>query len=212
MQTNDLDEALEKFGKKKKDEWTDKEKRKDRNALFLIQLHLSNDILQQVLQEKTAAELWLKLESICISKDLTSKMHMKLKLFTLKMHEGDSVLSHLSVFKEIVADLVLMEVEYDDEDLGLLLLCSLPSSYASFRDTILLSLDKLTLAEVCEALQSREKMKDMVQADGLSSRGDALHVRGRSEHKSLSDNNDRNKSNDGRVRSKSKGSKKKFCK
>ena len=50
-QTNDLDEALKKFGKKKKDEWTDEEKRKDRKALSLIQLHLSNDILQEVLQE-----------------------------------------------------------------------------------------------------------------------------------------------------------------
>ena len=60
-QTNDLDETLEKFGKKKKDEWTDEEKRKDRKALSLIQLHLSNDILQEVLQEKTAAELLLDL-------------------------------------------------------------------------------------------------------------------------------------------------------
>ena len=84
-QTNDLDDALKKFGKKKNDEWTDEEKRKDHEALSLIQLHLSNDILQEVLQEKSTAELWLKLESICMSKDLTSKMHMKLKLFTLKM-------------------------------------------------------------------------------------------------------------------------------
>nr|AAL75758.1 Putative pol polyprotein [Oryza sativa Japonica Group]AAL91606.1 Putative pol polyprotein [Oryza sativa Japonica Group]AAP51771.1 hypothetical protein LOC_Os10g01440 [Oryza sativa Japonica Group] len=70
-QTSDLDEALESFGKKKMTEWTAEEKRKDRKALSLIQLHLSNDILQEVLQEKTAAELWLKLESICMSKDLT---------------------------------------------------------------------------------------------------------------------------------------------
>ena len=91
--------------------------------------------------------------------------------------------------------------------------CSLPSSYASFRDTILLSRDELTLAEVCEALQSREKMKGMVQVDGSSSRSDALHVRGRSEQRSSSDNNDRSKSNDGRGRSQSKGPKKKlFCK
>ena len=101
--------VLEGFGKMKRDEWTAEEKRRDRKALSLIQLHLSNDILQEVLQEKYAAELWLKLESICMSKDLTSKMHMKLKLFTLKMQEGDSVLSHLSIFKEIVADLVSME-------------------------------------------------------------------------------------------------------
>ena len=49
MQTNDLDEALEAFGKKKKAEWTDEEKHKDHKALSLIQLHLSNDILQEVL-------------------------------------------------------------------------------------------------------------------------------------------------------------------
>jgi hypothetical protein len=77
-QTQDLYEALEKFGGKLSKDWND---------------------------EATAA-LWLKLESICMSKDLTSKMHMKMKLLTLKMKEGGSVLSHISVFKEIVADLV----------------------------------------------------------------------------------------------------------
>ena len=87
-QSNDLDEALENFGKKDKKDWTPEESRKDRKALSLIQLHLSNDILQEVLQEKTAAALWLKLESICMSKDLTSKMHMKMKLFSHKLQEG----------------------------------------------------------------------------------------------------------------------------
>ncbi|CAD6231032.1 unnamed protein product [Miscanthus lutarioriparius] len=110
-------------------------------------------------REKTTAELWLKLELICMSKDLTSKMHVKMKLLTHKLQEGGSVMNHLSIFKEIVADLVSMEVKYDDEDLALLLLCSLPTSFANFRDTILLSRDELTLAEVYEALQTREKMK-----------------------------------------------------
>ncbi|XP_022683493.1 uncharacterized protein LOC111257716 [Setaria italica] len=68
------------------------------------------------------------------------------------MKEEDSVMSHIAEFKKIVADLVSMEVKYDDEDLGLLLLCSLPNSYANFRDTILLSRDELTLKEVYEAL------------------------------------------------------------
>ena len=48
-QSNDLDEALEKFGDKDAAAWTADEKRKDRKALSLIQLHLSNDILQEVL-------------------------------------------------------------------------------------------------------------------------------------------------------------------
>jgi hypothetical protein len=81
-QTHDYDEALDNFGKTKAD-WTPEEIRKDQKALVLIQLHFHNDILQECLKEKTAAELWLKLESICICKDLTSKMQMKMKLFTL---------------------------------------------------------------------------------------------------------------------------------
>ena len=204
-QTNDLDEALESFGKEKS-QWTPEEQRKDHKALSLIQLHLHNDILQEVLHEKIAAALWLKLESICMSKDLTSKMHMKMKLFSHKLQEGGSVINHISVFKEIVVDLKSIEVEFDDEDLRLLLLCSLPSSYSNFYDTILLSRDKLTLAEVYEALQSKEKMKGMVQGDSSSTtKGEALQVRGRSEQKS--ENSSRNKS---RPRSKSRD--KKFCK
>nr|ABA99467.1 retrotransposon protein, putative, Ty1-copia subclass [Oryza sativa Japonica Group] len=108
--------------------------------------------------------------------------------------ESGSVLNHISVFKEIVADLVSMEVQFDDEDLGLLLLCSLPSSYANFRDTILLSHDELTLAEVYEALQNREKMKGMVQSDASSSKGEALQVRGRFERRTYNDSNDHDKS------------------
>jgi hypothetical protein len=127
LSQTDLDDALDGFGKKDVKTWTDEERHKDRKALSHIHLHLSNNILQE-----TAAALWLKLESICMSKDLTSKMHMKMKLFTHKLQEGGSVLSHVSSFKEIVADLQSMEVSYDDEDLGLLLLCSLPCSFANF--------------------------------------------------------------------------------
>ena len=51
-------------------------------------------------------------------------------------------------------------------------MCSLPSSYATFRDTILYSLDILTLEEVFDALFSKEKMKQLLvgskaQVEGL---------------------------------------------
>ena len=65
-------------------------------------------------------------------KYLTSKMHINMKLFTHKLHEGGSVLTHISVFKDIVADLLSMEVEFDDEDPTLLLLCSLHASFEIF--------------------------------------------------------------------------------
>ena len=48
--------------------------------------------------------------------------------------KGGSMLNHLSVIKKIVLYLQAMELDYDEEDLGLILLCSLPSSFANFRD------------------------------------------------------------------------------
>ena len=90
----DLDDALDGFGNKDARTWTDEERRKDRKALAHIHLHLSNNILQEVLEEKIAAALWLKLESIYMSKDLTSKMHVKMKLFSHKL-QGGSVLTHI---------------------------------------------------------------------------------------------------------------------
>ena len=118
---------------------------------------------------------------------------MKMKLFSHKLQEGGSVISHVSVFKKILVDLTSMEVEFDDDDLGLLLLCSLSNSYSNFRDTIFLSRDELTLAEVYEALQNKKKMKGMVQSDlSSTTKGEALQVRDRSERKS--ENSSRNKS------------------
>jgi hypothetical protein len=90
-------------------------------------------------------------------------------------------MNHLSIFRKIVSDLLSMQVKYDDEDLALLLLVSLPSSFTNFHDTICISCDTLTLNEVYEALRQREKMKSMVQAESLSSKAEALEVRGRPE-------------------------------
>ena len=65
------------------------------------------------------------------------------------------MIDHVSTFKEIVVYLQTIEVKYDEEDLGLILLCSLPSSHTNFRDTILYSHETLTLEEVYEALHLR---------------------------------------------------------
>ena len=104
-----------------------------------------------------------------------------------------------------------MEVTYDDEDLGLILLCSLPGSYANFRDTILYSHDTLTMNDVYEALQAKEKMKQMVSSEGSTSNGEALSVHGRTHKKS--NNGYRGKSSNGyHGRSKSRDKDDKFCK
>ena len=97
-----------------------------------------------------------------------------------------------------------MEVKYEEEDLGLFLLCSLPISYATFRYMILYSRDTLTLNEVYAALFSKEKMKQLII--GLKAYGDSLFVRGKLQEK--------NSGEEQRKRSKSRNSNKicNYCK
>ncbi|KAG8472527.1 hypothetical protein CXB51_034427 [Gossypium anomalum] len=71
---------------------TDKEKKsKDRKALTQLHLHLSNEILQDMMKERTVAALWKKLEQICMSKTLTRKLHMKQCLYAHRLEEVDEV-------------------------------------------------------------------------------------------------------------------------
>nr|CAD1818064.1 unnamed protein product [Ananas comosus var. bracteatus] len=63
----------------------------DDKALTAIQLCLSDEVLREVLDEKTAAGLWLKLESLYMTKSLTNKLYLKQGLFILRMAEGTSM-------------------------------------------------------------------------------------------------------------------------
>ena len=75
-----------------------------------------------------------------------------------------------------------MEVKCDEEDLSLILLCSLPSSYSMFRDTILYSRDTLTIDEVYDAIASFKKMKYLTIRS--ESQGEGLVVCGRTQERS----------------------------
>lgn len=109
-----------------------------------------------------------------MTKSLTSNLYLKQRLYSHHMSEGASLEDHLLVFKEIVFDLETLEVKNDEEDLGLILLCSLSGSYTAFRDMILYSRDTLTIDEVYNALFSKEKIKHLV--NGSETQGDSLIV------------------------------------
>ncbi|KAG8472305.1 hypothetical protein CXB51_034359 [Gossypium anomalum] len=196
----DLEDALLGIDKMPSTLTDEEKKRKDRKALTQLHLHLSNEILQDVMKEKTAAALWKRLEQICMSKTLTSKLHMKQRLYAHRLEEGASVHEHLTVFKEILSNLEAMEVQYDKEDLGLILLCSLPPSYSTFRDTILYSRESLTVDEVYDSLTSYDKMKHLVVK--LDSQGGDLIVRGRQDRNA---DDDRGRTQEKNHRGKSKG-------
>nr|GEW55777.1 retrovirus-related Pol polyprotein from transposon TNT 1-94 [Tanacetum cinerariifolium] len=71
-------------------------------------------------------------------------------------------------------------VKFEDEDLALLLLTSLPASYEHFLDTLLYGREALTLEEVMATLNSKE-IKEMSKAKGNDSEG--LYVMGRTDRR-----------------------------
>ncbi|KAG8497140.1 hypothetical protein CXB51_008403 [Gossypium anomalum] len=147
----------------------------------LAQMDLEDALLGiDVMKEKTTAALWKRIEQICMSKTLTSKLYMKQCLYAHRLEEGASVHEHLTVFKEIFSNLEAMEVQYDKEDLGLILFCLLPTSYSTFRDMILYSRESIIVYEVDEVYDSLtlyDKMKHFVVKP--DSQGEGLIVHGR---------------------------------
>lgn len=99
-----LDDALLGFDKMPANQTMERKQRKDRKALSLIYLHLSNNVLQDVFKEKTTIALWLKLDRLCMIKSLTIKLYLKQMLYSHHMAEKGSLEDHLDVFKKIVMD------------------------------------------------------------------------------------------------------------
>nr|GEV27032.1 retrovirus-related Pol polyprotein from transposon TNT 1-94 [Tanacetum cinerariifolium] len=60
---------------------------------------------------------------------------------------GRKIFEHIDEFNKIVLDLANIKVKFEDEDLALLLLTSLPASYEHFVDTFLYGREALTLED-----------------------------------------------------------------
>ncbi|GKC65787.1 hypothetical protein Tco_1098385 [Tanacetum coccineum] len=116
----------------------------------------SNKVLREVTGETTASGVWSKLETLYMTKSLANKLYLKKKLYTFYMPASRKISEHIDEFNKIVLDLANIEVNFEDEDLALLLLPSLPASYEHFVDTLLYGRKELTLEDVTATLNSKE--------------------------------------------------------
>ncbi|KAI4330702.1 hypothetical protein MLD38_028962 [Melastoma candidum] len=121
-----------------------------------ILLSLADEVLRKVLGNKIAASLWKTLEDKYQNKSLTNRLYLKQRLYALRMTESASVKEHVDNFNRIVLDLQGVDVKIDDEDQALILLCSLPSSYENFVDTMLYGRETISVSNVKDAPQSKE--------------------------------------------------------
>nr|GFA98238.1 retrovirus-related Pol polyprotein from transposon TNT 1-94 [Tanacetum cinerariifolium] len=166
--------------------------KKAHSAMILC---LGNKVLREVTEETTAAGFWSKLETLYMTKSLANKLYLKKKLYTFYMPAGRKIFEHIDEFNKIVLDLANIEVKFEDEDLALLLLTSLPASYEHFVDTLLYGREALTLEDVMATLNSKE-IKERSKAKGDD--GEGLYMRGRTDCRD-------SRQSRGKSRSKSRG-------
>jgi hypothetical protein len=94
--------------------------------LSALQLSLSSNVLREIMNAKSAPELWNKLEELYMTKSLANKLYLKECLYSIRMVDDTSIQSHLNEFKSICVDLESLDVKIDDEDKTILLVVSLP--------------------------------------------------------------------------------------
>jgi hypothetical protein len=159
------------------EEWEDL----DAKALSTIRLCLADDVLFNIVGEDTTSGLWSKMESLYMTKSLTSRIYLKRQLYSLRMKEGTTIVDHLNTFNTLIVQLTSMEVKFEDEDKAITLLCSLPESWDNLVTSISFSsTDVLDYDSVVGALLAEEMRRKSSQETSTS---EAMLVRGRTKEK-----------------------------
>jgi hypothetical protein len=84
-------------------------------------------------KEKTTMGLMAALSSMYRKPFDNNKVHLMKKLFNMKMAEGTLVAQHLNEFNTITNQLYSVEINFDDEIRGFIVLASLPNSWEAMR-------------------------------------------------------------------------------
>ncbi|KZV25383.1 Cc-nbs-lrr resistance protein [Dorcoceras hygrometricum] len=163
-------------------------------AFSSITLHLDDKVLREVASETTAAGIWLRLEQLYMTKTLQDRIYLKGKFFGYKMSEQKTVRDNLDEFNKLILDLETIGVKLEEEYKAIILLNSLPKSYATFVETLKYSRESLSLDDVQKALKSKESDTQVEKPE--SAVGDSLNMRSdkrepRPKHKSRSKSRNR---------------------
>ena len=89
---------------------------------------LVDEVMYHVMDEESSTTIWLKLECWYMSKSLTNKLLLEKKLYGLKKEKGSALDQHINMFNWIISDLNRVDVKFEEEEIMLILLNSLPKS------------------------------------------------------------------------------------
>nr|GEX87515.1 retrovirus-related Pol polyprotein from transposon TNT 1-94 [Tanacetum cinerariifolium] len=155
----------------------------NKKAHSVVILYLGNKVLREVTRETTALRVCSKLETLYMTKLLANKFYLKKKLYTFYMSTRRKISEHIDEFNKIILDLANIKVKFEDEDLDILLLTSLPVLYEHFVDTSLYGREALTLEDVMATLNSKEirlrsKAKGVMVKDYVKDSDKGMYISG----------------------------------
>jgi hypothetical protein len=101
----------------------------DRNALGTIWLSLTTLVDFNISKENTTKEMMDTLAKLYEKPSTSNKVFLMKRLFNMKMSEGWSVANHLNEFNTVTNQLSSVKVDFDDEVMDLIILCSLQESW-----------------------------------------------------------------------------------
>ena len=131
----------------------------DEKATSAIRLNAGDEVIHNILETKTAKEVWEKLEGLYMRTNLTNKLYVKKQLYSLHMKECSDMLEHINTFNMLNTQLSSFGVNYEDEDKALLLLASLPTSFDHLVTMLMYGKETIVLKELTSTLLSYIKMK-----------------------------------------------------
>jgi hypothetical protein len=100
-----LDKALNGEARKsegmKDNEW----KAIESKCVSTIYLHIVNSIINNVVNEETTPELWVKMKNLYLAKSLSNELLRKQELYKLKMEEGGNLMNYMNFFNGLINQL-----------------------------------------------------------------------------------------------------------
>ncbi len=106
-------------------QWT----RKDKKAQAIIGLTLSDDLLENVREVKTAKEMWHTIKNVFERHTLLNKLAARRKFYTATKEESESILQFANRIRHLSATLATMNVTISESEKAMALLNGLPDEY-----------------------------------------------------------------------------------
>ncbi|MFQ6646611.1 hypothetical protein Gotur_019361 [Gossypium turneri] len=107
---------------------------------------------------------------------MANRLVLKQHLFAFRINKGKLFRDHINQFITLLNDLNNVEVQIDDGDQAMLLFCSLPPSYKSFKETLIYGKDKLSFENVKGHLSSKDKLGNEFDSDSKVDRQASILV------------------------------------